>query len=160
MEDLQNMTQSPEDSTTIRYAVIDGISVANVILWDGTETPNETSDTPFRDSFDALGLVLVLLPEGSTVAPGWFYDGTTFSAPPAAPQPPMTAAQALAVKTALIAEATVRIAPLQDMVDLGEATPEEEADLLAWKRYRIALTRITSTSPGWPASIVWPEAPQ
>lgn len=159
MEEIaESVTQAPENSTDIRYAVIDGNSVVNVILWDGIETPTEASETPFRDSFGSQ--VLLQLPVGSAVAPGWSYDGTDFSPPAVVPPPPMTAEQAQAMKTALIAEATTRIAPLQDMVDMGDASPEEEAELLAWKRYRIALTRITSTTAGWPASIVWPEAPQ
>lgn len=146
-----------DPTTDIRYAVIDGQNVVNVIMWDGSETPNETSATPFRDSFGQS--ILVELPHGSQVGPGWTYVGGQFVAPPVAPPPPMTAGEAQAMKTNLIAHASVMIAPLQDMVDLGEATPEEEAALLAWKRYRIALTRITSTTTGWPASIVWPEMP-
>lgn len=91
--------------------------------------------------------------------PAWYVDGQFTSEAPAYTAPPMTAEQAQTEKTARIAHATTMIAPLQDMVDLGEATPEEESELLAWKRYRIALTRITSTTAGWPASIVWPEMP-
>ncbi|WP_122859766.1 tail fiber assembly protein, partial [Pseudomonas viridiflava] len=34
------------------------------------------------------------------------------------------------------------IAPLQDAVDIDEATPEEAAALTKWKKYRIALNRI------------------
>lgn len=50
------------------------------------------------------------------------------------------------------------IAPLQDAVDLGEATPEEEAQLLAWKRYRVALNRVPQQA-GYPGTIDWPPEP-
>lgn len=66
--------------------------------------------------------------------------------PIAADPPPLTADQLLQLNTAtrdsLLAIATARIAPLQDAVDLGVATAEEEAALLAWKRYRIDLSRL------------------
>lgn len=130
----------------MRYAVIEDGTVVNVILWDG-----------IGDMFDAQ--TLIELPDDSLVGPGWSHDGTDFVAPPAPEIPPVTEGQALAEKSARIAYATTRIAPLQDMVDLGEATPEEEAALLAWKRYRIALTRITSTSAGWPSAVQWPAMP-
>lgn len=55
----------------------------------------------------------------------------------------------------LIDEATRKIAPLQDMVDLEMASADEAASLKAWKLYRIALTRLdVSVSP-----VTWPTAP-
>ena len=61
--------------------------------------------------------------------------------------------QAKQQKTALLAEATSMIAPLQDAVDMGMATPEEETSLLDWKRYRVTLTRVdVAVHPvTWPA---------
>ena len=50
------------------------------------------------------------------------------------------------------------IGALQDAVDLGEAAPEEEAKLLEWKRYRIALIRVPN-QPGYPLEITWPAVP-
>lgn len=76
--------------------------------------------------------------------------------PPA--QPPVTAEQVLATRDSLLALATLRIAPLQDAVDLDEATPEEVAQLKAWKQYRVKLSRIEQTA-GFPASVEWPSAP-
>lgn len=56
----------------------------------------------------------------------------------------------------LIAEATVKIAPLQDAVDLDEATQDEKNELLAWKKYRVLLNRTDiSKAP----EILWPERP-
>lgn len=65
-------------------------------------------------------------------------------------------AQADSQKAALRVQADSVIAPLQDAVDLGIATPEETAQLTAWKTYRVQLNRVdTSTAP----DIVWPEMP-
>lgn len=56
------------------------------------------------------------------------------------------------------AAADAAIAPLQDAVDLDEATPAEAALLKDWKRYRIALNRLPE-QPGYPAEIDWPAPP-
>jgi len=59
-------------------------------------------------------------------------------------------------KSSLMAEATVAIAPLQDAVDLEEATDNEKTQLTAWKKYRVLLNRIdTSIAP----NITWPTKP-
>lgn len=50
------------------------------------------------------------------------------------------------------------IAPLQDAMDLGEATAEEGAELTAWKRYRVVLNRLPD-QPGYPDEITWPVPP-
>jgi hypothetical protein len=50
------------------------------------------------------------------------------------------------------------IAPLQDAVDVGEATDTEIAALQAWKKYRVALSRVPDQQ-GYPMSIDWPAAP-
>ncbi|MDD1977108.1 tail fiber assembly protein [Pseudomonas putida] len=50
------------------------------------------------------------------------------------------------------------IAPLQDAVDLEEATETEAAKLKAWKKYRIALNRVPD-QPGYPDTIDWPTPP-
>ena len=79
------------------------------------------------------------------------------------PQPEPPTAEELAVAAAaqrdeLLALAAIRIAPLQDAVDLDEATGAETAALTAWRRYRIALNRLPD-QPGYPSEISWPEAP-
>lgn len=71
----------------------------------------------------------------------------------------MSAEQARARRDVLLAEATLRIDPLKDAVELGDATPEEESLYTAWRQYRLALSRIEK-QPGFPASVVWPQAPQ
>lgn len=75
--------------------------------------------------------------------------------------PPLTHEKAVAAAEAkkqyLLSEASEAIAPLQDAVDLDMATPEEEALLKEWKKYRVLLNRVdTSLAP----DIEWPVKPQ
>lgn len=67
-------------------------------------------------------------------------------------------ASALATRDALVKEASTRIATLQDAVDLGEATSDEQAVLIEWKRYRIALMRLEQ-QPGFALLFDWPARP-
>ncbi|MFD2641876.1 tail fiber assembly protein [Pseudomonas japonica] len=54
--------------------------------------------------------------------------------------------------------ADAAIVPLQDAIDLDEATEAELALLKEWKRYRVALNRLPE-QPGYPATIDWPVPP-
>lgn len=67
--------------------------------------------------------------------------------------------QALVDRDALLAIAAIRIAPLQDAVDLEKATGEEKAALLKWKGYRVNLNRIEDQE-GFPLEFDWPTAPE
>mgnify|MGYP002511809238 CR=1 FL=1 len=59
-------------------------------------------------------------------------------------------------KNSLMQVASEHIAPLQDAVDLEIATEEETSLLEAWKKYRVLLNRVnTTTAP----DIEWPVAP-
>lgn len=74
--------------------------------------------------------------------------------------PPVSKEQLIAEveqkKQSLLAEANNAIALLQDAVDLSMATDEEKAQLTAWKKYRVLLNRVgTSTE----SDIEWPEKP-
>lgn len=65
-------------------------------------------------------------------------------------------AAANATKAAFMKSASEQIEPLQDAVDLDMATDDEKARFDAWRKYRVLLTRVdTSTAP----AITWPEAP-
>lgn len=75
-----------------------------------------------------------------------------------APTPEQLIAAALADRDNLLATAALRIAPLQDAVDLDEATPEDVANLKLWKQYRIALNRLEQQT-AYPTTINWPVAP-
>ncbi|EPB1285283.1 tail fiber assembly protein [Escherichia coli] len=88
---------------------------------------------------------------------GWSYSDGVFTAPP----PPERSHNALVAeaelqKSALLTVANNTIAPLQDAVDLEMATDDEQALLLAWKKYRVLLNRVdTSAAP----EIEWPTQP-
>lgn len=72
------------------------------------------------------------------------------------------AEQLLAAATADLAQrravADAAIAPLQDAVELEEATEAEAALLKEWKRYRVALSRVPEQE-GYPNEIDWPAPP-
>ncbi|EBF7359551.1 tail fiber assembly protein [Salmonella enterica] len=53
-------------------------------------------------------------------------------------------------KKRLLQTASEKIAPLQDAVDLNEATDKEKASLLAWKKYRVQVNRVDTLIPTWP----------
>lgn len=76
--------------------------------------------------------------------------------PPPQPVDPLTVAQSEIAQRRAAADAA--IAPLQDAVDLDEATESEASLLKEWKRYRVALNRLPD-QPGYPAEIDWPAPP-
>jgi hypothetical protein len=66
-------------------------------------------------------------------------------------------AQAEVEKSRRLVVATTTMAPLQDAVDLGIATDEEETLLDSWKKYRVMINRVdTSKAP----DIEWPDIPE
>lgn len=67
-------------------------------------------------------------------------------------------AKAIFERDSLLALAAVRIAPLADAVDLGDASDEDVISLKKWKQYRVALNRINQQA-GYPTQIEWPEEP-
>jgi hypothetical protein len=77
-------------------------------------------------------------------------EPTTDSTPPVVP---LTSEQVQSERDGLLQLAALRIAPLQDAVDIGDATAAEEAQLLAWKKYRVVLNRLdlTVNPVSWPA---------
>lgn len=58
-------------------------------------------------------------------------------------------------KNSLMKLATDEIYPLQDAVDLGEATDDEKNKLTSLKKYRVALNRVDVSA----AVLEWPEFP-
>ncbi|ECQ0824939.1 tail fiber assembly protein [Salmonella enterica subsp. enterica] len=93
------------------------------------------------------------LPENVTsVSPGGEYqkwDGKAWVKDEAAEKAAQLR-QAEETKNNLLQMATEKIAPLQDAVDLGEATDDEKARLLAWKKYRVQVNRVDTVTPVWP----------
>lgn len=153
----------------MKYAAINAGIVTELfeefinIEYPGVPTEDDSTPAPvvrsvplaerFHPDFVAA---LVAVPAGVAVAPGDSYDGISFGPPPQPPAP--TAADILAQRDLLLAEATLRIAPLQDAVDLDEATAAEVALLKKWKQYRVSLSRIEQQA-GFPANVSWPTQP-
>lgn len=128
------------------YARIDGGIVVELFSTDGNIAEMFHPD-----------LIWVEIPEGETPVEGWGYNGETFS-PPSPPSDEQLAFAALTQRASLMEWASLQIAPLQDAVDLDEATAEETARLKALKQYRVALNRLEQQE-GWPATIEWPTFP-
>ncbi|MDU7837696.1 MAG: tail fiber assembly protein [Pantoea sp.] len=131
---------------TDTYAIIDDSgTVINVTVWDGESEwtpPDNTTAVKCGDSGAGIG---------------WSYKDGVFTPPPA-PEVPKSEliAQVVQQKTSLIAEASQSISILQDAVDLDMATEDEKNQLTAWKKYRVLLNRVdTSTAPDIP----WPDKP-
>ncbi|WP_054061786.1 tail fiber assembly protein [Pseudomonas asplenii] len=59
----------------------------------------------------------------------------------------------------LLSFAANQMGPLQDAVDLEEATADEARLLKEWKQYRIALSRLEQQM-GFPTDVVWPISPE
>ncbi|MFJ2389893.1 MULTISPECIES: tail fiber assembly protein [Pseudomonas] len=68
--------------------------------------------------------------------------------------------EATAKKLELLSAAVnwLKLNPLQYSIDLGVATPEEEALLLAYKQFYVGVARVEKQS-GYPYTINWPVAP-
>lgn len=83
-------------------------------------------------------------------------------APPITPPPPPEPdpeADAMAECVRLRSVASEAIQMLQDMVDIGEGNAQIEEEILAWKRYRVALSRVAD-QVGWPLDVEWPGMPE
>lgn len=127
------------------YAVVEGGIVTNVIVWDG----DETNWTPPE------GATMVLVEDGMVPHIGLGYANGVFEQPePPVLTPDQILAGNTATRDALLSTAALAIAPLQDAVDLDEATPEETALLKLWKQYRVAVNRmdLTKENPVWPTA--------
>ncbi|HGM5550000.1 TPA: tail fiber assembly protein [Pseudomonas putida] len=64
----------------------------------------------------------------------------------------------LAIERLSDARGWLSINPLDYKKDLGIATPEEEAALLAYKQYVVAVCDFKN-QPGYPYTIIWPTVP-
>lgn len=78
--------------------------------------------------------------------------------PPPPPTDAQLAAAGISKRDRLLVGATLAMAPLQDAVELDDATPAEIALLKQWKQYRVAVNRVPDQD-GWPREIAWPIAP-
>ncbi|WP_282373728.1 tail fiber assembly protein [Pseudomonas sp. PS02290] len=135
------------------YAVLNVATriVENLIIWDGSE---ESGWSPSE------GSIAIAYSDENPAGIGYSYLEGKF-VPPAQPEPPApTPAEILerntGMRDSLLARATLAIAPLQDAVDLDDATTAEVALLKKWKQYRVAVNRFDLTTE----NLSWPDQPQ
>jgi len=127
------------------------------------EEANHAARYPSDIVAPADGLIALPIPEAEQLAPAQGYAVIDWSQVITAEDKAQAAREEqLSSVIAEIAQhrqlADAAIAPLQDAVDLEDATPEEAEALKAWKRYRVALNRLVE-QPGYPDEIDWPEVP-
>lgn len=135
------------------WVLVDGVPV----LRADHRGPVYSTATGEGQQFDELGE----LPEGLTLEPppGPFHVWVSGAwALDSAAQAQAKAVEVLTERDSHLRTAAIRIAPLQDAQELGEATDEEVAALLKWKRYRVDLNRIEQQG-GYPQAVVWPSPP-
>lgn len=94
------------------------------------------------------------VPAGLDISGGWVFDGKVITTRVYSSAEYVS--QAEAERESSMALAAAAIAPLQDAVDIGDATDEERASLQGWKKYRVALNRLDLTAA---PDIQWPEIP-
>ena len=131
----------------MKYALIEAGTVTNVIVWDGKAGWAPPS-----------GVQAVAVPDDAPVSLGSRYEDGEFIVPEPPEPPPLSAADARTRREALLAQAALRIAPLEDAIDLDLETPEDIEALTAWKQYRVELSRIEQQA-SFPDAIEWPVAP-
>lgn len=129
--------------------------IADIRGFDHSEVPPAGSVFISDEDFQALFRDVAGSP-GASIVPNRQGYPVRQDAPE--PTPEELAAAALVRRDELLAIAALRIAPLQDAVDIDRASDAEVAALKAWKNYRVDLNRIEQQS-GFPASIEWPIEP-
>ncbi|EOW5466661.1 tail fiber assembly protein [Escherichia coli O141,141ab,141ac:H43] len=127
------------------YAVVVNGVVANVVVWDGDDEWSPTEGE-------------AILLDDTDASIGWSYSSGEFHPPLEKEKTQDELIQiATETKNALLLLASDALGPLQDAVDLQMATPTESERLIAWKKYRVQLSRIDVSNPN---QIVWPEVPK
>lgn len=115
------------------------------------------TDTGLRETWTTLGE----LPEGFTTQPwpGGFHMwiDNTWKVDEAARLADLKKV-VFAQRDALLRDAILRIAPLQYAEDIGDASHEEQLQLLEWKLYSVELNRLEQQA-NFPAEIDWPQVP-
>lgn len=94
------------------------------------------------------------VPAGLDISGGWVFDGKVITTRVYSSAEHVS--QAETQRESSMALAAAAIAPLQDAVDIGDATDEERASLQEWKKYRVALNRLDLTAA---PDVQWPEVP-
>jgi hypothetical protein len=134
------------------------------IMYDLNGIIRSISNKPNADGhFDASGFFpenmsvaeVEKLPEHADINGRWLFDGAQIKLREYSDAELQQ--QALNKKQDLIKQATLQIATLNDAVELGMASAEEQKRLTAWKTYRVQLSRV---DPGTDPDIDWPQPPQ
>ncbi|WP_338496330.1 tail fiber assembly protein [Pseudomonas sp. WP18] len=129
--------------------------IADIRGFDHSDTPPAGSVYISDEDFQTLFSGVASRP-GASIVPNRQGYPVLQDAPD--PTTEELAAAALARRDELLAQAALRIAPLQDAVDIDRASEAEVQALKAWKNYRIDLNRI-ELKEGFPTSIDWPYPP-
>lgn len=130
-------------------------AAADKIAEDWFEGSVEIRNDQYAEALEGMCAGLVVTIEGGfKVAPPIVPEPL----PIPAPTPEELAMTAFAQRDQMLAVAAIRIAPLQDAVDLGRATPDAIARLQQWKGYRVDLNEI-DLQENFPLVVSWPVAP-
>ncbi|WP_223527972.1 tail fiber assembly protein [Pseudomonas sp. A-RE-23] len=129
--------------------------IADIRGFDHSEMPPAGSVFISDEDFQALFRDVATRP-GASIVPNRQGYPVLQEAPE--PTPTELAAAALVRRDERLARAALRIAPLQDAVDIDQAYEAELQLLRLWKNYRVDLNRIDQQD-GFPTSVAWPIEP-
>lgn len=133
----------------MRYARIENGEVVEQIETNGNIVEMFPPELVWIDVSGVVGVTDGWM--ATEIAGGW-----SVTAPvPAVPSTTETLAINALVRDQLLAAAATRIAPLQDAVEIGEATANDIERLRCWKQYRVMVNRVDLAL----AAPFWPEAP-
>lgn len=133
----------------MRYARIENGEVVEQVETDGNIVEMFPSELVWIDVTGVEGVTDGWM--ATEIAGGW-----SVTAPaPAVPSPTEILAVNALTRDQSLATAATRIAPLQDAVDLGDATANDIELLRRWKQYRVMVNRVDLAL----AAPLWPESP-
>lgn len=126
--------------------------------WEDGQPSRIGSEIPIDNRFTAelVATMVDITDAHPKPQAGWVYENHEFSPPqPYVPSSPEILATNTATRDSLLSIATLAIDPLQDAVDLDDATPADIALLKKWKQYRVAVNRIDLAQ----LDVSWPVRP-
>ncbi|MFJ7312967.1 tail fiber assembly protein [Pseudomonas sp. NPDC098747] len=135
-----------------------GRFVSDFIEGIGLPTPNNWTADICPDGFFAGRYAGSRSISGEWVKGAWVDDKALSDQELADLKCAQLVSEAMSKVDRLLEQAALRIAPLQDAVDIDEETEDEGVRLKAWKKYRVALNRLAE-QPGYPQDIDWPITP-
>lgn len=166
---LGSRDMASEKTGTGQYLVSGTLGMAPLPEGWGYVVNQLDSDATVSIGFDGEKLAVEVMRNGSpsdlahsitlhVVVPDWVVPPMP-EPTPVQPEPaPDPLAVAQSIQAQLRAQADYVMVPLQDAVDIDEASASEIDRLKAWKKYRVTLSKIAE-QPGYPITIEWPAAP-